>query len=101
MQEQISVTGRFSTTHGAKYLTQLCKHFGHKVSAEVDPDGGQGRVSFAMGEARMQADAAALRVTVSGADQAAIDQLQQVIDSHLQRFAFREEFTAMAWGAAA
>ena len=98
MQEQISVTGRFSTTHGAKYLTQLCKHFGHKVPAQVDPDGGQGRVSFAMGEAQMQADAAALHVTLTGADQGAIDQLQDVIDSHLQRFAFREDFTGMDWG---
>lgn len=101
MQEQISVTGRFSTPHGAKYLAQLCKHFGHKVPAEIDPDGSKGRVTFAMGEARMHADDAALFVTLTGADQAAIDQLQEVIDSHLQRFAFRETFTGIGWGAAA
>lgn len=98
MQEKIRVTGRFSTVHGVKYLTQLCKHFGHKVPAEADPDGSRGRVSFAMGEAGMQADAAALHVTLDGADQAAIDELRQVIDSHLQRFAFREDFTGMDWG---
>lgn len=95
MQGQFSSTGRFSTPNAQKYMTQLCKHFGHKVPAEVEGD--SGRVSFAMGQAQMQADDAALVVVVLAAEEPAVGQLQGIIDSHLQRFAFREDFTALDW----
>lgn len=28
-----TLIGRIETEHGAKYLTQLCKHFAHKIDA--------------------------------------------------------------------
>ncbi|MFD1798202.1 DUF2218 domain-containing protein [Paracoccus aurantiacus] len=98
MQEQSLRTGRFETPNAAKYVTQLCKHFGHKVPASIE--GNRGQVTFAIGAAVMVADDAALTVTLSGSDAEALAQMQQTIDDHLQRFAFREDFSGMTWGAA-
>lgn len=98
MQEEYRTTGRFATESAGKYLTQLCKHFGHKVPASVEGDRGQ--VTFAIGAAEMTANDARLTVSLSATDAEALAQLQHVIDDHLKRFAFREEFSGMNWGAA-
>lgn len=95
MQGQFNSTGRFSTQNAQKYMTQLCKHFGHKVPAEVEGDAGQ--VRFAAGLAEMTSDDQALSVVLSGDSGEAVASLQEVIDSHLQRFAFREDFAGMEW----
>ncbi|AUH64626.1 DUF2218 domain-containing protein [Paracoccus zhejiangensis] len=99
MQGQFRSTGRFSTPNAQKYMVQLCKHFGHKVPAEVEGDAGQ--VTFGMGLAQMQSDDQALTVVLSGDSGEAVASLQEVIDSHLQRFAFREEFSGMDWSVVA
>lgn len=99
MQDAFLSTGRFSTAKGRAYMTQLCKHFGHKVPAEVDGD--RGHVAFPLGMARMQADDHALIVELTAADAETVQRLQGVIDSHLERFAFREEFRSMDWTAPA
>lgn len=98
MQGQISSTGWFSTPNAQKYMTQLCKHFGHKIPAEVAGDAGQ--VTFDRGIARLQAGEDGLSVTLSCENGDAVASLQKVIDSHLQRFAFREEFAGMDWSPA-
>ena len=95
MQGQFRSTGRFSTPNAQKFMTQLCKHFGHKVPAEVEGDTGQ--VRFAAGLAEMRSDDQQLVVVLSGDSGEAVASLQEVIDSHLKRFAFREDFTGMAW----
>lgn len=98
MQEQSQVAGRYDTSNARKYMTQLCKHFGHKVPASVDGDNGQ--VTFAIGKAGMAADDTRLTVTLTGADADALTQMQHIIDDHLKRFAFREDFSGMNWEAA-
>lgn len=98
MQELSRVTGHFGTVNARKYMTQLCKHFGHKVPASVEED--HGEVTFAIGQARMAADEMGLTVTLSGADAEALTQMRHIIDDHLKRFAFREDFNGMEWGVA-
>lgn len=95
MQGQSVNTGRFETAKARNYLIQLCKHFGHKIPASVEGD--QGHITFAMGEARLAADDSALTAILSGADDAALDRMRHIIDDHLKRFAFREDFTGMTW----
>lgn len=99
MQEQSRTTGRFDTENARKYLTQLCKHFGHKVPVSIQEDHGQ--VTFAIGQAEMKANDTSLTVILSAADTQALAQLRHIIDDHLKRFAFREDFSGMAWGATA
>ena len=93
----LTQTGRFETTHGARYLQQLCKHFAHKI--DVSYDAQDGRLALMTGPARLHADATGLSAEITAEDDAGLDRARQVIDKHLERFAFRESFTGMDWQA--
>jgi uncharacterized protein len=90
-----TLSGTFETPHASKYLQQLCKHFGHKIETEFTKT--EGTCHFAMGPAYMTADDRELKVRFEldglESDEAARD----VIDRHLQKFAFREDFAGMNW----
>ena len=87
-----------ATELGARYLGQLCKHFAHKVPALFEASDGE--ISFPAGICRLHAEGDALTMTVEAADPEAIARLQDVVASHLLRFAFREEL-AIDWQPAA
>lgn len=36
MTSDLHSTGHVATSHAHRYMTQLCKHFGHKIPAAVD-----------------------------------------------------------------
>lgn len=99
MRNDLCSTGRFATPHAHRYMVQLCKHFGHKIPAQVEGDAGS--ISFDIGMARLTAAQAELTCTVTGADARTVESLQDIIDRHLARFAFREDFTRMNWSPAA
>lgn len=88
-------TGTFATAHGAKYVQQLCKHFAHEIETECSQTGG--RLHFDMGTAVLTADGATLTVRFELENDDAFEAAQHVIDSHLERFAFREGFKHMDW----
>ncbi len=89
------MTGKFATAHGSKYLQQLCKHFGHSQEVEFTPE--TGRIRFAMGVAHLSADATGLTLRWELHNDDAFAGAQHVIDSHLRRLAFREDFAHMEW----
>lgn len=91
----IEAQARVTTPNGAKYAQQLCKHFAHKIAATFADDHGECR--FDVGTAVMETDADGLAITVSASDAAGNERLQKVIESHLVRFAFREQLTAFQW----
>lgn len=95
MQDQVETIGRFVTPNAARYMAQLCKHFSHKVPAEVE--GNRGHITFPMGTADLLADETSLTAHLRAADQDGLARLRAVVDDHLKRFAFREEFEAMDW----
>ena len=95
MQTGLAATGRFETENASKYLQQLCKHFAHKVQARCDDRSGE--VALGTGPCRLWADASELRVEVMAPDAEELDQAKRIVDSHLERFAFREDFTTMSW----
>lgn len=77
------------------YLVQLCKHFAHKIPATYADN--RGRITFDMGVAELDAtDPAMLRIAVSTRDSQTLPGLEDVVERHLKRFAFKEEL-AMAW----
>ncbi len=86
---------RVATTHGSRYLQQLCKHWSHKFTVDFTAE--RGMIDFGDGRACALAaggDALTLRATVpEGADAA---RFEGVIADHLKRFAFREEL-AFDW----
>ena len=84
------------TPNASRYLQQLCKHWAHKFATDFGED--QGRID--MGEGRQVILAAApdrLTIRVSAPDDPA--RLQQVVQDHIVRFAFRETL-AFDWRAA-
>lgn len=85
------------TEKGSRYLQQLCKHFGHKIPVEFDAHSGQ--IAFPFGTCRLGASAGGLSVSCNAADEAQLTRLQEVIGSHLLRFAFREDLQ-IDWQAA-
>lgn len=91
-------TGVFPTQHASKYLQQLCKHFAHKV--EVDYDDTTGKAALPPGPAELHATDSDLTVHITGKDDEALKVARYIIDSHLERFAFRENFETMDWHAA-
>jgi hypothetical protein len=88
-------TGRYETENASKYLKQLCKHFAHKV--EVDYDDTRGKAQLPSGPCVLQATDTCLRIEISGPDEAGLERARGVVDSHLERFAFREGFKTMTW----
>lgn len=83
-----SAQARVPTAFGAQYLTQLCKHFGHKL--EVEFDAGRGVINFPEAKVWLEAASDALVITVEAADAATVERMQGVVERHLDRFAFRE-----------
>ena len=88
-------TARVPTASGAKYLQQLCKHWGHKF--DVDLSDRRGIVRFPNAVATMEADADALFVTIEAQEKETIERMKGVVASHLDRFAFREAPLAFNW----
>ncbi|MCO6049001.1 DUF2218 domain-containing protein [Mesorhizobium sp. RP14(2022)] len=91
-------TTRFETPSADKYIKQLCKHFGHRVETTVGDNTGTCR--FEIGTAQLDADASALAIRLEAEDEERLKQMQHVIESHLLRFAFREEPGALEWRSA-
>ncbi|CAH1650857.1 conserved hypothetical protein [Hyphomicrobiales bacterium] len=77
-----------ATSNASRYLQQLCKHFAHKVEASFDER--VGIVRFSIGDCRLLAEDAVLRLALDAPDAEKLVQLRDVVESHLVRFAFRE-----------
>lgn len=89
------LTGHYDTPNASKYLQQLCKHFGHKLPVSFSPEAGQ--ITFPFGAVELAADDTRLTAQIALEDAGDLDRAKQVIDKHLERFAFREGFTRMEW----
>lgn len=72
-----------------RYLSQLCKHFEHKLP--VTYDGPAGEIVFSAGACRLHAGDGVLTLSLEAPDAASLAQVQDVVARHLLRFAFREE----------
>jgi uncharacterized protein len=88
-------TATVTTAHAHRYMVQLCKHFGHKVTAEFDEQ--SGRIAFPMGETRLTVAPEGLELSAQAETPEGLTRLEEVIGSHLKRFAFREPDLAVDW----
>lgn len=81
---------RVRTAVPRRYMTQLCKHFAHKIPATFDDT--RGHIQFDAGPCELEADqdAGILVMRARAADKAGIERLENVVARHLVRFAFRE-----------
>jgi len=100
-----STTAAVPTTHGSRYLQQLCKHWAHNLAVEFTPE--HGTVTFPRdvrgadfpGDALTTFDARAetLDVRIDATSPEQRDALKDVVARHLDRFAFREAPLRFDW----
>lgn len=88
-------TTTLKTEHAAKYMTQLCKHFAHKIEVSYTEDHGECR--FVCGTALLDAREGELVMTAISPDDQQLAETQSVVERHLARFAFREEIPPLDW----
>ncbi len=84
-----SATTSIHTEKASGYLQQICKHFGHKIPVEFDAN--SGRITFDFGTAELSAAQSVLGMTARADSQDDLERLKNVLTSHLERFAFRED----------
>ncbi|MGH6908986.1 MAG: DUF2218 domain-containing protein [Phenylobacterium sp.] len=86
------------TGNAPRYMSQLCKHFGHRVPTVLDER--EGQITFEAGRVHLRASPATLMIRVESADSEGLVHLEGVVASHLKRFAFREPDLAVEWSRA-
>ncbi len=83
---------RVQTPKARNYLVQLCKHFAHRNPATFA--GNRGRIQFDGGACELDADDAGAPVlAVFASDVDKLTMLEDVVEQHLKRFAFKEELS--------
>ncbi|MBJ3778640.1 DUF2218 domain-containing protein [Acuticoccus mangrovi] len=87
-----------ATPHASRYLSQLLKHFAHKLPVEMEE--GSGRIAFPAGVCSLAAEPDVLHMRVDAVDDAECGRLMNVVERHLVRFAFRETLS-VDWRTAA
>jgi uncharacterized OsmC-like protein len=90
-------TASVPTVNAAKYMQQLCKHWGHKLEVELSEQ--RGVVKFPVAVATFEPRPEALKVTIEGEEGEAVERMKGVVASHLDRFAFREAPLKFDWSA--
>ncbi|MCK2243307.1 MULTISPECIES: DUF2218 domain-containing protein [unclassified Crossiella] len=86
----ISAEAAVTTDRPGRYLTQLCKHFAHKIeSAEFTEE--RGDLKFAAGSCELTAEDGVLRLRVHADSTENLDRMEHVVASHLVRFGQRDE----------
>jgi len=77
-----------------RYLVQLCKHFAHKIPATWDETEGEdtkGHADFGIGTCDMTAKDGVLLLACNAPDAERLGKVKDVLESHIVRFAWKEE----------
>jgi hypothetical protein len=82
-------TAKVATDKAARYLTQLTRHFAHKLPASLDGKEG-GRIEFPFGTCALAAETDGLCLSVEAENVMDLTRLEKVVADHLTRFMFRE-----------
>jgi hypothetical protein len=81
------------TRHAKRYLGQFCKHFAHKLPVDLAETNTAGSVTFTAGTCTLNASETTLNLAINAPTATETATLQDVVDRHLIRFAFREPLT--------
>lgn len=84
------------TAQGARYVAQLCSHWGRKFQIAQREDGAT-IVMTTGAVVEIAVAPGAMTVAVAAADEARLIELKAVVATHLDRFAFREAPLLFEW----
>jgi hypothetical protein len=82
---------RVATDESARFMKQLCRHFGHKL--EVEFDDRHGTIAFSKGRCDLTAEPGVLVLVTSAESEEDAATVADVIGSHLTRFGFKSGLT--------
>ncbi|WP_226573643.1 DUF2218 domain-containing protein [Acuticoccus sediminis] len=83
------------TSHAQRYVTQLARHFAHKI--DVETGDGTAVFRFECGTATLTARSERLDIEVDSPDAVQRVETEEVVEGHLVRFAFREALGPLDW----
>lgn len=84
------------TSTAERYLTQLCKHFAHKIPVAYSTTAGV--AEFPGGACRLNAAEGVLTLRCEAADRSALERIKAIVEDHLKRFGWRDSLT-VTWEA--
>lgn len=85
----------FNSSAAAGYYARMVSHFGHKIP--VEDHGTEADLHFICGDAQLRLEGDCLHLQVQSEAAEGLDQTREVIESHLLRFAFREDPQPLEW----
>jgi hypothetical protein len=85
----IQSEARVLTNHASRYLSQLCKHFEHRVQATYTHE--HGRLELPSGLCLLDAEPDVLIMRAEAKDEESLREIENVLTVHLERFAFRDK----------
>jgi len=88
-------TATIRTPNARRYMIQLCKHFGHCVPATYGER--EGEIVFEAGKIGLRAAPETFMLWAHADEAGGLERLEQVVETHLRRFAFREPNLAVEW----
>lgn len=88
-------TASVPTEKASRYMQQLCKHWAHKFPVDFDTE--RGTVTFPTAQLAMEVGPTALALTLTPSGAEEIAGLKEVVERHLDRFAFREGELVYDW----
>ncbi len=87
---------RVPTLSASRYLQQLAKHWSHKMQVSFTAE--EGTILFPDGsKLAMRADSDMLDIVLTVPEDGDVARMQDVVASHLDRFAFREAPLTFDW----
>ncbi len=89
-------TATIPTERASIHLQQLCKHFAHRLPVTFTPE--HGEIAFKSGTCRLDAADGVLTLNAEAENDEQLAQVQDVVERHLVRFAFKTPLT-IEWGA--
>lgn len=94
----VTATGHAPCDKGGRYIQQLIKHWSHKFDTSYSE--GRGEVHFSdSNHAGFDAREGGIDITLTTADPEENMRMRNVIEQHLDRFAFREAPLTYRWNA--
>jgi len=97
MHEQYTATAVVATETPSRYIKQLGSHLGHRC--EILELGEVTRIVLASGSCDLQATDDAILLSATAPSRENLEQVTDVVGSHLERFAHRSSLT-VAWSVA-
>ena len=104
MTDRRTATASVATPTPDRYAKQLAAHLGRKLQVREEADGlrlifgdgtGEDSTGASIGDCLLRAQDAALELSASAVDPAALERITQVVGSHLERFGQRNELVVV------